>query len=132
MSILPLPQIFGLAVSLFHHPGGIEVTDVQYEKQGSRDVQNVERQRNIAAAVDKGGAKRLENIFGGSVADGDVGLWTSETLYIADVYEPGEPQRQSFFVYEGLTYRVCGKDPWKGQTGQDIYLGKRHVAQEIV
>ena len=132
MSLLPLSTFFKVAIGAFHIPGGLRIIDTHYTKVGSSDQQVVEGERMIAAAVDKTGGKRLENIFGGSVADGDIGIWTEEELYIADQYAPGELQRQSFCSYAGVMYRVAGKDPWKDQTGQDVYLGKRHVVQEII
>ena len=133
MSLLPFQFPFQLAVSLFSIPEGLNIVDTRYDTVNFVDTQVKEGERNIQAAVDKSGGKVMENIFGGSASDGDIMVITSEKLYIADIYDPADPndkQRQSFFTFHGFEYRVAGVDWWNQQLGVNVYLAKRHIQQQ--
>ena len=110
----------------------VNVTDTQYVKQGANDVQQVLATRTIQGAVDRSSAKKLENIFGGNVSDGSIMVYTQEELFIDDIYEVGSPQKQSFFTWERIKYRVVGIAPWYEVTGIRIYLAEIHVKQDII
>lgn len=115
-------------------PGGLNVTDTRYDKVDFVDQQVKVDDRNIEAAVDKAGGRKVENIFGGSVSDGDLLIYTSAKLYISDEYDPGDPndkQMQTFFSFHGFEYRVAGVDWWSQQLGMKVYLAKRHLQQEL-
>jgi hypothetical protein len=133
--MLPFQQPFLLAVSMFAIPSGLDIVDTGYETINFVDNQVKLCERNIEAAVDKSGGRRMDHSFGGSVSDGDLIVTTTETLYIADEYDPdnpNDPQRQSFFTFHGFEYRVSGVDHWSKQLGVNVYLAKRHVVQELM
>jgi hypothetical protein len=130
MSLVPMINALTLAVSCF--TTDLDVIDTQYVKQGAVDIQQIVARRKIYGAVDKSGARKLENIFGGSVSDGSIAIHTEGILYIGDIYEVGAAQKQSYFIWNDLTYRVAGIDPWYKQTGVRIYLAVRHVTQDLV
>lgn len=128
--LIPLIMPLTLAVSCYETD--IAVTDTKYTKTGAVDVQSIVATRTIKGAVDKSGAKKLQMIFGGHVADGSIAIYTKDDLYIGDSYVVGQLQMQSYFVHNGLTYRVVSLDPWQEQTGIKVYLGERHIAQELI
>lgn len=131
MSLIPLTFACTLAVSCYE-TDSIEITDTQYVKQGARDVQEIVQERTIKGAVDKSGARKLEAIFGGSVSDGSIAIYTQDELFFVDSHDNGQLQVQSFFSWENLRYRVVGIDPWYRQTGIRIYLASRHVTQDFI
>lgn len=132
MSLLPFTLPFTMAVSMFALPGNLRIVDTVYDYVDGTDVQRVTGDRMIEAAVDKSGGKRLEAIFGGSATSGAIMITTSAPLYFTDAYAPGEPVQQSFAMYDGINYRIAGVDSWKDQIGVNVYLGNRHITQEIV
>lgn len=129
MSLIPFTFPFALAMSFFEQE--IAVTDTEYITVGGRDQQQTPVTRTIFGAVDSGGSQRLEQLFGGSVTDGDIGVFTNATLYSTDIYDPlTETQKQSFVTWNNLQYRVTDLSAWAPQVGQNVYLAKRHVKQD--
>ena len=129
MSLLPFTFPFALAISFFELE--IAVTDTEYLPVDGRDVQQPPVTRTIRGAVDAGGSQRLEQLFGGSVTDGDIGIYTDATLYSVDIYTPNvDVQKQSFVTWNNLQYRVTDLSAWVPQIGQSVYLAKRHVTQD--
>ncbi len=110
----------------------IAITDTKYVKSGANDVQQVLVTRAIKGAIDKSGARKFEAIFGGSVSDGSIAIYTQDTLFFSDAYDTGQVQKQSFFTWDGLNYRVIAIDPWHRQTGIRIYLASRHITQDTI
>lgn len=127
INIAPLINI-GLSFFLLD----VNVTDTSYTATSGHDVQAVSKTRTIKAAVDPSNSKRLQNIFGGNVADGSIGIFTSDFLYIDDMYTSGSRSLQSYVEYDGMTYRVMQKGSWTLQAGIRVYLAERHVAQDII
>lgn len=122
----------GLAMSFLTVP--IVVTDTRWIKDESTgsDNQSIIATRKLNVPVDPNNSKQMQQIFGGSVSDGDIMILSSEPLYIEDLYEAGERNQQSFVDYGGLTYRVSNEANWEPQAGMKVYLAKRHVKQELV
>jgi hypothetical protein len=131
MSLIPMAFACTLAVACYE-TDDIQITDTQYVKQGANDVQSILQTRTIKGAIDKSGAKKFEAIFGGSVSDGSIAIYTQDELFFSDAYAAGGSQVQSYFIWENLNYRVIGIDPWHKQTGIRIYLASRHITQDII
>jgi len=103
----------------------VPVTDTEYSAVSGEDQKLVTGSRNIQAAVDLGSSKQLEQIFGGSVAAGDIGIYTAEKLYVQDRGE----KKQSFVTSNGMQYRVVDEADWTAQAGVRVYLARRHISQ---
>lgn len=128
---LPISGPIALALSFFKIP--VQVRDVQYTTTDGQDTQTLLGTRVINAAVDPGRSRAMERIFGGSVSDGDIGVYTHEELYFTDQYATGAAQKQSFVTYRGFNYRVEEVADWMPQAKVRVYLAKRHVKQgEVV
>lgn len=110
----------------------VQVNDTVYQTVSGEDKQTSFDVREIDAAVDPSRSKALEMIFGGSLSDGDIGIFTHAPLYMVDQYEEGEQVKQSFVTYAGVNYRVAEVADWTAQAGVYVYLAKRHVKQDIV
>jgi hypothetical protein len=110
-------------------PESLVVTDVTYETVAGVDTQ-VEfiRHDPIVAAVDASGARRLEQIFGGSVSQGDIGIYTADELFFLDA-DNNEERKQSFVTWQGFQYRIVAVDDWSARGGKRQYLASRHVTQ---
>jgi len=130
MSLLPLTMPIAMALSFLSIE--IQIKDVVYQTVGGEDKQTSFDVRNISAAVDPGRSKTLEMIFGGSLSDGDIGIFTSASLYMIDQYAEGAQIKQSFVTYGGVNYRVAEVADWVAQAGVFVYLAKRHVKQDVV
>jgi len=104
----------------------VVVKDYLFETVDGEDKQTLLGSRTIDAAVDASNSRQLEKIFGGSVSDGDIGIYTSSTLHIQDQGET----KQSDVVYGGRNYRVSNEADWTQQAGVRVYLAKRHVRQQ--
>jgi len=128
MSFLPLTSQFALCASFFELE--VLVCDTAYVTTNGEDRLTDLGSRTINAAVDVSAGQRLEQMFGGSVSDGDIGITTSDDLFIGDSYVVGAAQKQSYITWEGLEYRVTDLAPWKQHTGKNVYLAKRHVKQD--
>jgi uncharacterized Zn-binding protein involved in type VI secretion len=74
-----------LALSFFEID--LKVKDVAYDTVNGEDRKNLVGERTLKAAVDPTGGRRLENIFGGSVSDGDIGIFTTGKLHVGDIYD---------------------------------------------
>lgn len=130
MSILPLTGILGIALKM--HSISLTITDVVYSASDGQDSQISSTTRTISAAVDPTNRKQLEIIFGGSVSDGSIGIFTSERLYFDDQYNSSDIRKQSFLPYSDATYRVTRSADWTLQAGFYVYLAERHVQQGIL
>lgn len=134
MSILPL---IGLrtVITMFSIP--VEVLDVVYitEDNADRGIEEEEDsdsqagERTIQAAIDPTNSRTLQNVFGGNLSDGDIGIFYEGDLYIDDEYEIGAERKQSFVFYSGVKYRVKQKVDWTQQVGVWVYLASRYVTQ---
>lgn len=129
MSILPLTIMPSLAVSILSIT--IPVQDVVYTKVSGVDTQGTPVNRNLSGTVEVNG-KKLEQIFGGPVADGDIGIVTTDTLYFLDLWTPGTTRKQSFLTHAGTQYRVTKVADWSSQLGTKVYLAERHVTQDTI
>lgn len=115
-----------LAIAMYSVP--VEVADYSYLPVRGIDTRTLDGERTIEAAVELG-ARRLEQIFGGTVADGDIGLYTSVELYYP--IPENNDRRQSFVRYKGFMYRIVDQTDYTDQTGTFIYRGTRHVEQDL-
>lgn len=132
MSILPLGIAANLTISLNAVP--MTVSDTVYTTIAGVDKQGAPTTRTITGAVDAGGKRTLEPIFGGSVSDGDIGIWPENNadLYFLDEYSPGDTRRQSFVTYRGYQYRVIAVADFTDQGGCKAFLASRHVVQDRI
>lgn len=141
MSILPLTYAMEIAIAM--NSLDIEVVDTIYTKTGGQDVQSVIPSatgdiittRTIEAAVDCSNHKQLEIIFGGSVSEGDIGIYTMSELFTDDTYEyatESSSRKQSFIRFFGQMFRVLGANNWTAQGGYYMYLGRRHATQDLI
>jgi hypothetical protein len=130
MSMMPLNFFAGLAIRMMALP--LRVQDVVYLTADGVDSQQTPTERVIQAALDASNSRRLEQIFGGSVSDGSIGIFTSEKLYFTDTTPSGSDQRQSFVYYGDYQYRVTTVADWKQQAGTYVYLAERHITQDLV
>lgn len=127
MSILPLTGMAATVIGMFSI--SLPVVDTGYTNVRGEDKQTVLGARSINAAVDASSRKQLEQIFGqGAVSDGDIGIYTMGILYMIDKGDT----RQSFVDYNGMQYRICADNDWRTQAGCKVYLGRRHVKQDLV
>jgi len=106
----------------------ILVQDVIYTESGGTDNPGAPDSRTVQGAVDPSNARKMEYLFGGSVSDGDILIYTTGALYIDDMYTSGAARQQSFVTYSGFQYRVANVADWTQQAGMFVYLAKRHVA----
>ena len=129
MSLFPFTGPIGIALAMLSIP--IPVQDVVYSASGGADGQGTPISRTIQGAIDPSNARKMEYLFGGSVSDGDLLVFTSAALYIDDQYNPtsGQPRQQSFVTYQGWQYRVANMADWTQQAGMFVFLAHRHVAQ---
>lgn len=123
--ILPVAAGCALAISFFQIK--LSVEDKTYTTVNGQDTLAPTASRQIDAAVDPSRSRQMERLFGGSVSDGDIGIYTKAVLYFTDQYAEGEAQRQSFVTYQGIRYRVEEVADWTPQAGLRVYLAKRHV-----
>jgi hypothetical protein len=136
MSILPLTIHASIAIGMLSI--SVPVIDTQYETVGGVDIQVPVGNRTIEAAVDASTRRTLELIFGGSVSDGDIGIWplnSNDILYWIDNFEAqpfvdDDLRKQSFIMYGGNEYRVTGASDFTPQAGHKVYLAKKHVRQD--
>ena len=128
----PINGAISMALGFFLIP--VTVVDTEWIKDETTgvDVQQSGKPRSLQVAVEPGNSKNMEMIFGGSVEDGDIGIWSSEPLYMEETYETGVRKQQSFVDYEGHKYRVAKIGQWQPQTGLQVYLAKLHIKQEVV
>lgn len=110
----------------------LSTQDVQYETVEGEQKQIPYAPRDVLGAVDASGSSKEDLSFGGSITDGDIVIFTTDTLYWADVYPRDESPKQSFVTYGNYQYRIAAADDWTAQAGMKIYLGKRHVTQDLV
>ncbi len=131
MSLLPFTTHAKLAISMFSIP--ITITDTIYTTVNGIDRQGTPTTRTIQAAVEVR-ERKLEQIFGGSVSDGDIGIYPLEDdLYFLDNYTIGVTiRKQSFFPYHNNQYRIIGVSDFTDQAGVKVYLATKHIAQDLV
>lgn len=131
--MIPIAFPVNLAVSLI--AVSLTVKDVTYITANGEMKQSSIVTRIIKAAVDPSNGQRLENIFGGNVSDGDIGVIPVKgfnELYIGDQFDGTKPQNQSFIIYNNLNYRVVQRANWVNQANINVYLCKRHVIQDVI
>lgn len=129
LSILPLSGFLMEALSYFTM-NGVEIRDVDYIKVSGVDTKQPPVLRSITAAIDPTNMKDLEIIFGvGNVSQGDLLVYTTEDLYILDIFGIGDRKVQSFLFYLGNEYRVMACQDWTLQSGTKIYQARRHIEQ---
>jgi hypothetical protein len=123
--ILPLSGFGLLALSFFLVD--TVVNDVLYTKDevNGIDVISEPTPRTIQAAVDPANKEKLENIFGGNIGDGSIGIYTQEVLYMQDQGDVN----QSYVIDGGKEYRVKARADWTLQMGFYVYLAERHIPQ---
>ncbi len=127
MSIVPL-TVAAFALDLFTIK--YTVVDYVYTTTDGEDKKMVNATRTgIPLAIDPSASKQLENIFGGSVSDGDLLVISREPLYMSDMYIAGETRKQSIFQYMGVSYFISGIADWNGQVGVNVYRASRYVNQ---
>lgn len=131
MSFLPLTLPMRMAIDMLSVPGGLIVTDTQYMKVSGRDKQMTLGTRKISAAIDKTGSAQIQAIFGGAVPSGSIAVYTKETLYVADLYTPPEPVKQTYFMESGIRYKVVQVSAWQKELGLNVYLCERHTKQQF-
>lgn len=111
----------------------VQVTDTSYSTVNGVDQQSPPTTRTIKAAVDKNGQRRLEQIFGGSVSAGTVGIYTTgDTLYFIDQNQSGRETHQSYVLDNNYLYKVIDESDWLAQVGIKVYLAERHTTQEQI
>lgn len=132
MSLLPLTFAFDICMSYLEQP--IQIIDSIYTPTNGIDIQSIDYERTIMGILDPSSSQKLENIFGGNVSDGDIGISTKEMLYIGDQidYNSEEEQKQSFVIWNGRSYRVKSCADWRVHGGFEVYLAERHVVQDLV
>lgn len=128
----PIDGAISMALGFFLIPVDIIDTEWVKNEETGQDVQQYGEPRCLRVAVEPSSSKTMEMIFGGSVEDGDIGIWTSECLYMEETYEDGERKRQSFVDYEGHKYRISKIGQWRPQAGIQVYLAKMHTKQELI
>lgn len=85
MSLLSLGHFGRLAVSFYEID--IPVIDFRYIIFEGEEKREHFQDRTIKAAVDPNNSLEMQRIFGGSISQGDIGIYTTETLYISDAYD---------------------------------------------
>lgn len=90
MGLLSLGFFGRLAVSFYELD--LPVIDFQYIIFEGEEKREHFQDRTIKAAIDPSNSKEMERVFGGSISQGDIGIYTTETLYIADAYDNTEFQ----------------------------------------
>jgi hypothetical protein len=152
MSLVQMSYFSSLAISFYEID--VNVSDYQYVTQDGEDKRVLFQERTIKAAVDPSRSKQMERIFGGSIGNGDIGVYTLDTLYIYDSTNINEfvgmnfnfgndnllfaenesgdigPTGQSYVYYQGLIYRVSEVAQWGPQINARVYLCKRHMKQD--
>lgn len=123
--MIQISEMIKMALAFYSLP--IVVHDVTFSTVAGQDTPSapVLRVPQVRGAVDPSNSKQLEKLFGGSVADGDIGIYTEDILYVQDQGET----KQSYVTYSGRSYRVMNEADWAQQAGVRVYLGRRHVEQ---
>jgi hypothetical protein len=129
MSIIPLTSFARTALSFYSFP--LIVKDATMTTVDGQDKQAI-TSRSLVGCIDPSGGKRMEQIFGGSVSEGDIMIITEAELYIDDEYVVGSRGKQSFLEYGGLVYRVVEASNWMIQAGVTVYRAARHVKQDVL
>lgn len=117
----------GIALALSFYKRQWVVKDITYTTTNGQDVTSPMTSRYINAAIDPSGGRRLEEIFGGMVTDGDIGIYTHDKLYFVDQFGEGEVRKQTFIDYQGYRYRVVQVQDWELQAGVFVYLARRDI-----
>lgn len=115
----------GLALSFFTRQWAVK--DITYTTTNGQDSASPMTRRYIDAAIDPSGGRRLEEIFGGMVTDGDIGIYTHDELYFVDQFGEGEVRKQTFIDYQGFRYRIVQVQDWRIQAGVFVYLARRDI-----
>ena len=127
----PISFALKMAISFFHIPVFVTDTEYVHDEATGQDVRQITDTRIIQAGLDPTRSKELERIFGGSIGDGDIGIYCdSDTLYMDDAYNNGGTRTQSFVQYQGEIYRVTNDADWTPQADIRVYLAKRHLDQD--
>lgn len=132
MSILPFTILPALGVTMLSI--NIATQDVTYTRDTASgiDLQGSPTSRTVSGCVEVNG-KKLEQIFGGPVSEGDIGIvLTTQVLYFLDAFATGDVRRQSFVTHQGTQYRVTKVADWGLQTGTKVYLAERHLVQDTI
>jgi len=127
----PISFALKLAISFFYIPVVVYDTGYVTDPETGVDIRTIIATRVIQAGVDPSRSKDLERIFGGSIGDGDIGVYCdTATLYIDDAYNQGGTRRQSFILYQGNMFRAMQDADWTPQADVRVYLAKRHLDQD--
>jgi hypothetical protein len=126
--MIPIQGYYKIAVKMYQVP--IRVLDVVYSNVNGIDTRTLNARRTIQAAINPAKASDIVREFGSPSSQGFVRVWTEETLYSDEESDPGDTRRQSFFQYEGDIFRVSSTPTWNPQTSINIYVGKKHFAQD--
>lgn len=110
----------------------ISVSDTRYTATSGQDMQAITDTRIIKGAVDASNSTQLQNLFGGNVSDGSIGIYTNDILHIDDQYVINNRNMQSFITYGVYIYRVTQVASWDGQASARVYLAERHVTQDLI
>jgi hypothetical protein len=122
-----------IRIALTYYASPITIQDVTYTATSGEDVQALSgAARTINAVVDLSNKQQMEYLFGGSVSDGDVMIYTfsSDTIYIDDIHSSSATRKQSFYTDGSNVFRISGIADWSS-TGMKIYLAKYHVKQSV-
>ena len=85
MSLLSLGYFGRLAVSFYEL--NLPVIDFRYIIFEGEEKREHYADRTIKAAIDPSNSQQMQRIFGGSISGGDIGIFTTSTLYINDGYD---------------------------------------------
>lgn len=130
MSIIPLAGYMKMGIGYFEIT--VPVQDVEYPLISGEQRQRLLPPRTLQGAVDATSGRHMERLFGGGVSDGDISIITQDHMFIADIYPVGTIPKQSFVAYGEFQYRIEQVSDWTPQLGTRVYLGKRHVTQDLV
>lgn len=127
MSVLPMD--FSDVLDTFESPAAVQA----FETTGTRDTNGGWKETPGPARTLKGtvvlqlGIQQLALLNQGDVSLGGIALHTKETLYFRNPDNAGGESKQSFVIYQGLTFRVVGTGFQQPNANFNTYNALRHV-----
>jgi len=126
--MMPLGNFYRMSINFYRL--SVIVLDANYVTVDGVDRRQISASRIVNAAVRPAKSAFLKRVFGNSMVDGDIGIWTTDPLYFDSEYDLGSTRTQSFTVYENRIYRIKSMSEWAPQTSAKVYLAGKHFDQD--
>lgn len=106
----------------------INITDVEYIRSAQKYDVLLKTKRIISGSCQPRKSEDLVVNVDGEYIVGDVAIYTPDKLFILEPnIQNADMQKQSFVIFDGITYKVIGLNNWRQAGGYYEYVGKKHT-----